>query len=88
MKLNQPGKIYVRQIKKLIQAENNPNVHIGFDGQSTKVFVTFKGINEPEPITIDGATVLATVSARIALEVYEAVRMRQLQVLFHLELYP
>lgn len=88
MKLNQPGKIYVRQIKKLINAENNPNVHIGFDGQSNKVFVSFKGVKEPEPITIDGATVLATVSARIAFEVYEAVRMRQLKVPFYLELYP
>lgn len=87
MKLNQPGKIYVRKIKKFLNAEHNPNVHVGFDGQSTKVFVSFKGIHEPEPIQIDGTTVLATVSSRIAVEVYEAVRRRQLQMDFSLRLY-
>ncbi|XP_044263984.1 probable ATP-dependent RNA helicase spindle-E [Tribolium madens] len=88
MKLNQPGQIYVRQIKKLMNDEDNPNVRIGFDPQSNKVFVEYKNFRQPEQVTVEGRQYIATVSGNIAAEVYAAVRKRQLRVPFRLEILP
>ncbi|EFA07562.1 probable ATP-dependent RNA helicase spindle-E [Tribolium castaneum] len=88
MKMNQPGQIYVRQIKKLMNCEDKPNVQIGFDPQSTKVFVEFKATRQPEQVTIDGRQYIATVASNIAVDVYEAVRKRQMRVPFVLRILP
>lgn len=88
MKMHQPGHIYVRQIKRLLHCEDNPNVKIGFDPQSTKIFVEFKNNRQPEQVTIDGKKFIATVRNQIALEVYENVRKRQLKLPFDLRILP
>lgn len=88
MKTNQPGHIYVRQIKKLLHVENNPNVQIGFDSQSSKVFVEFKNVKQPEQVTVNGRQYITTIPGNIAIDVYESVRKRQLNVPFRLEILP
>ncbi|RZC32600.1 ATP-dependent RNA helicase spindle-E [Asbolus verrucosus] len=88
MKQNQPGYIYVRQIKKNMRADNNPNVQVGFDCQSSKVFIEFKNVKQPEQVTVDGRQYITTIPSSIAMDVYEAVRRRQLNVPFRLEILP
>jgi ATP-dependent RNA helicase TDRD9 len=88
MKLHHPGQIYVREFKRLLNHENNPNVHIGFDGQSSKVFVEFKNVKRPERVTVDGKQYVTTILGNIAMDVYEAVRRRQLNLPLRLHVLP
>ncbi|KAH1007345.1 hypothetical protein HUJ04_004591 [Dendroctonus ponderosae] len=85
----QPGHIYVRQIKRLVQdLDDKADVHIGFDG-STKIFVEFKSNSgEPLPVNVDGFSGLACAPGRIPRPVYEAIRRRQLKYNFQLKLLP
>jgi uncharacterized short protein YbdD (DUF466 family) len=88
MKLHHPGQIYVREFKRLLNHENDPNVHIGFDGQSSKVFVEFKNVKRPERVTVDGKQYVTTILGNIAMDVYEAVRRRQLNLPLRLHVLP
>lgn len=83
---NQPNHIYVRQIKELLKADGN--VQIGFDGQSNKIFVEYKNVAEVESVVADGRQVLTTIGeTNISINVYEAVRKRQLREEFILKVF-
>ncbi|XP_030761090.1 probable ATP-dependent RNA helicase spindle-E [Sitophilus oryzae] len=85
----QPGQIYVKQIKKMIEAniEKNADIHVGFDG-SMKIYVEFKNAFQRDPVAVDvdGSLRLATASGRIPSAVYEMIRQRQLRYEFKLKL--
>ncbi|XP_057664799.1 probable ATP-dependent RNA helicase spindle-E [Diorhabda carinulata] len=89
----QPGPLYIRDIKKLFrnEKETESNMSVGFDG-SSKIYVEFKCYNnknvvEQISVSINGRQMLTdTIPGRIPKEVYEAVRKRQLQYHFKLNL--
>ncbi|XP_050300294.1 probable ATP-dependent RNA helicase spindle-E [Anthonomus grandis grandis] len=86
----QPGKIYVRQIKNMItdKGESCSDVNIGFDG-STKIYIEFKNpIKEGIPVNIDGSRRLMSCPGKVPRQVYEMLRKRQLKYNFELKCLP
>lgn len=86
----QPGQIYVRQIKKMIQerGEGESDIHIGFDG-SEKIYVEFKNnTNDPITVNVDGFNRIANIPGRIPRQIYELIRKRQLRFNFDLKVLP
>lgn len=87
----QPGPLYIRAIKELFknEQETEANMTVGFDG-SSKIYVEFKtynNIQEQISVSINGRQMLTdTIPGRIPKEVYEAIRKRQLQYRFKLNL--
>lgn len=89
MQTTQPKELYVRAIKKLMHGHSaiNEHVFIGFDG-SNKIYVEYRKFNQPILINADGQQQIATIPNKIPVEVYEAVRKRQLRYNFELNLLP
>ncbi|XP_050500207.1 probable ATP-dependent RNA helicase spindle-E isoform X2 [Diabrotica virgifera virgifera] len=93
MDSQQPGPVYIRAIKSLFKNENdrNTNISIGFDS-SNKIYVEFKVLSQYQnrmAISINGRQMVAdTILGKIPREVYEAIRKRQLQHQFQLQLLP
>ncbi|KAL1512681.1 hypothetical protein ABEB36_002237 [Hypothenemus hampei] len=84
----QPGQIYLRQIKQLIyeKGEKETDVQIGFDG-SMKIYVEFKySSTEPTLVNLDGFNRLTYTTGKIPPKIYELIKRRQLNDVFELKL--
>ncbi|KAJ8936602.1 hypothetical protein NQ314_012217 [Rhamnusium bicolor] len=90
---SQPGPLYIRAIKDMLKNENDSesDVVVGFDG-SSKIYVEFKSFNrksEQVAVSVNGfQRVTNAVPGKIPIEVYEAIRKRQLNYIFSLKLLP
>lgn len=85
MSPGQPGQLYVRDIKEMLDIKDE--VKIGFD-DSMKIYVEFKKNNEVEPVNLNGQQYLTTIPGNISMEVYKAVKKRQLKYDFNLNILP
>ncbi|CAG9770070.1 unnamed protein product [Ceutorhynchus assimilis] len=87
---NQPGQIYVRQIKRMLRedGEQKTDCHISFDG-STKIYVEFRNISDSITFNTDGFNNSSSrASKKIPKQLYEMIRKRQLKYEFPLDILP
>ncbi|KAJ8924323.1 hypothetical protein NQ315_007116 [Exocentrus adspersus] len=88
----QPGPLYTKSIKQMLKSSdtNEQAIVVGFDG-SSKIYIEFKSQEASETISVSMSglqQVTNVVSGKIPYEVYEAIRKRQLQYNFSLDVLP
>ncbi|KAF7278535.1 hypothetical protein GWI33_008239 [Rhynchophorus ferrugineus] len=88
MDSSQPGQIYVKQIKEMIQnnCERRVEMSVGFDC-STKLYVEFKDIAQNDYMSLrnNGTLTLTNMTGKIPSIVYEMVRQRHLRYQYTLK---
>ncbi|XP_017772489.1 PREDICTED: probable ATP-dependent RNA helicase spindle-E [Nicrophorus vespilloides] len=83
MEADQPGPLYTERIRELLK-DCSRNIKIIFTA-SSKIFVSFLNQQYPRSVTVDGQQFFITMPGFISVDVYKAVRLRQLKLMHSIQ---